>query len=70
LLECVAGASVQLVKDGTAVAVTTTDSFGDFKFDRLDENSGTYSIQIFSAGRSKIVQATLGASINLGEIKL
>jgi hypothetical protein len=70
LLECVEGASVQLVKNGTSVAVTTTDTFGDFKFDRLDENSGTYSVQIFSAGRSKIVQVTLGASVNLGAIRL
>src|SRR5437773_2565497 len=45
VIECVEGASVQLVKDGASVAVTTTDSFGDFKFDRLDENSGTYSSQ-------------------------
>jgi hypothetical protein len=61
---------VQLVKDGTAIAVTTTDNFGDFKFDRLDENSGRYVLQIFASGRSKVLQASLGASINLGEIRL
>jgi hypothetical protein len=27
-------------------------------------------VQIFSSGRSKTVEANLGASINLGEIKL
>src|SRR5262249_8013925 len=56
IIEFVEGASVQLVKDGVSLAVTTTDDFGDFKFDRLDEDSGTYSVQIFSGGRSKILQ--------------
>ena len=44
---------MQLVKDGASVAVTTTDNYGDFKFDRLDENSGRYTVQIFAGGRSK-----------------
>jgi hypothetical protein len=70
VIDCIEGASVQLVKDGSSVAVTTTDNFGDFKFDRLDENSGGYSIQIFSAGRSKVLDVTLGTSISLGEIRL
>jgi Fe-S-cluster-containing dehydrogenase component len=70
IIECVEGASVQLVKDGASLAVTTTDNFGDFKFDRLDEDSGTYSVQIFSGGRSKILQINLGTSVNLGEIRL
>jgi hypothetical protein len=70
VVDCVEGASVQLVKNGASVAVTTTDNYGDFKFDKLEENSGRYSIQIFSRGRSKVVDAELGASINLGEIRL
>jgi hypothetical protein len=49
--------------------VTTTDNYGDFKFDRLDEDSGRYAVQVFAKGRSKTVDATLGASINLGEIR-
>jgi hypothetical protein len=61
---------VQLVKEGTSLAVTTTDNFGDFKFDRLEEDSGSYSVQIFSAGRSKVLQVILGASVNLGEIRI
>ncbi|HXQ84654.1 MAG TPA: oxidoreductase, partial [Xanthobacteraceae bacterium] len=69
-VDCLEGASVQLIKDGVCVAVTTTDNYGDFKFDKLDENSGRYSVQIFASGRSKTLEANLGASINLGEIKL
>jgi Fe-S-cluster-containing dehydrogenase component len=70
VIECVEGASIQLVKDGNAVAVTTTDNYGDFKFDRLDESSGHYTLQIFASGRTKTVEAELGDSINLGEIRL
>ena len=70
VVECVEGASVQLVKDGASLGVTTTDNFGDFKFDRLDENSGGYSVQIFCGGRSKVLQVDLGTSVNLGEIRI
>ena len=70
VVDCVEGASVQLVKDGVSVAVTTTDNYGDFKFDKLDENSGPYTLQIFANGRSKSLETTLGTSINLGEIRL
>ena len=69
IVDCIEGASVQLLKDGASVAVTTTDNYGDFKFDRLDENSGRYTVQIFLGGRSKTVEATLGTSVNLGEIR-
>jgi Fe-S-cluster-containing dehydrogenase component len=70
VIDCLEGASVQLLKDGASVGVTATDNYGDFKFDRLDENSGSYTVQIFASGRSKVVEATLGTSINLGEIRL
>jgi len=70
VVDCVEGASVQLVKDGVSVAVTTTDNYGDFKFDRLPENSGSYSVEIAGAGRSRAVPVELGESVNLGEIRL
>jgi Fe-S-cluster-containing dehydrogenase component len=70
VVDCVEGASVQLVKDGASIAVTTTDNYGDFKFDKLDEDSGGYTVQIYAGGRSKTVAASLGSSINLGEIRL
>jgi Fe-S-cluster-containing dehydrogenase component len=70
VVDCVEGASVQLVRNGASIAVTTTDNYGDFKFDKLEENSGRYSIQIFSRGRSKVVDVELGTSISLGEIRL
>jgi hypothetical protein len=70
-VDCVEGASIRLVKEGRTVAETTSDNYGDFKFDKLDENSGAYVVEISPKGRSKkSVEARLGASINLGEIRL
>jgi Fe-S-cluster-containing dehydrogenase component len=44
--ECAAGAVVRLFKDERFVDQTTTDDFGEFKFDGLDENSGPYVVEI------------------------
>ena len=53
------------------VAETTSDNYGDFKFDKLDENSGRYLVEISAPGHAnKTVEANLGVSINLGEIRL
>ena len=71
VVDCVEGARVRLFKGGAAVAETASDNYGDFKFDRLDENSGDYTVEIDAPGRArKTVAATLGASVNLGEIRL
>jgi Fe-S-cluster-containing hydrogenase component 2 len=70
-VDCLEGASVRLTKEGRTVAETTSDNYGDFKFDKLDENSGSYLIEISTPGHAgKTVEANLGASINLGEIRL
>jgi hypothetical protein len=62
---------VRLLKDGQVIAETVSDNYGDFKFDRLEENSGSYAVEISADGRAKkVVEANLGASINLGEIRL
>jgi Fe-S-cluster-containing dehydrogenase component len=70
LVDCVEGATVRLVKDGVTVATAVTDNYGDFKFDRLDENSGRYRVEVSANGRARTVEAVLGASISLGEIRL
>jgi Fe-S-cluster-containing dehydrogenase component len=70
-LDCVAGATVRLLKAGAAIAETTSDSFGDFKFDRLDDGSGHYAVEISAAGHGKkVVAVNLGTSTNLGEIRI
>ena len=71
IVDCVEGAQVRLLKSGTPVAETGTDTYGDFKFDKLDENSGDYVIEIAMDGRTrKSIAITLEASINLGEIRI
>ena len=71
VVDCVEGATVRLLKESDMVAETTTDNYGDFKFDRLEENSGDYIIEVSVVGSPrKLVTAKLGASINLGEIRL
>jgi hypothetical protein len=69
-VDCVEGASVKLSQGGKVVAEATTDNYGDFKFDRLKEDSGAYVIEIAKGGKKKTVNATLGESINLGEIRI
>ena len=71
IVDCVEGAAVRLVKDGATVAETQTDNFGDFKFDRLPEGSGSYQVEVAAPGRpAKTVAAELGESLNLGEIRV
>jgi Fe-S-cluster-containing dehydrogenase component len=71
VVDCVAGARVRLLKDGALVAEQVSDTYGDFKFDRLPEGSGAYRIEIEAPGRArKTVEATLGESLSLGEIRL
>ncbi len=69
-IDCVDGAVVRLLKDGAVIAEAATDNYGDFKFDRLGENSGKYIVEISAGQAKKTVVAQLGASINLGEIRL
>ncbi|MBW1801932.1 MAG: oxidoreductase [Deltaproteobacteria bacterium] len=69
--DCAEGANVTLLKDGKEVAESLTDNYGDFKFDRLEENSGPYTLEIFLDGYEKqTVEADLKASLNLGSIYL
>ena len=71
IVDCVEGAAVTLSKDGSKLAELVTDNYGDFKFDRLEENSGRYTIEISSKQYgSKSIEFELGESLYLGEIKL
>ena len=69
-IDCVEGATVRLLQNGAVVAEATTDNYGDFKFDRLGENSGDYSVEVAFGKNKRAVKARLGESINLGEIRL
>jgi len=70
-VDCVEGAKVRLMKDSHVVAETVSDNYGDFRFDRLDENSGLYFVEVsINDETKKVIETRLGASINVGEIRI
>ncbi|MBL8199753.1 MAG: hypothetical protein JNK40_02165 [Chromatiales bacterium] len=70
--DCAAGAVVVLKQQGREVARTTTDTFGEFRFDRLEPNSGRYEIEVTSgsAGRGSLAFDLGADSPYLGVITL
>lgn len=71
VVDCVTGAKVRLMKEKICVNELKSDTYGDFKFDRLDENSGAYRIEIEHDGKTKVIEVTVGTeSLNLGEIRI
>jgi Fe-S-cluster-containing dehydrogenase component len=74
--ECADGAEVVLTQDGREVGRATTDTFGEFKIDRLPPNSGRYQLSISRGGADGTTGRAaaafdLGAdSLYLGTLKL
>ena len=52
--ECVVGATVKLLNEGKTVSEQRSDDFGDFKFDGLKENSGSYQVEIIYGEQSVV----------------
>ena len=71
VIECVAGASVILRKNGGEVARAITDTFGDFKCDGFERDSGAYAVEVSHPvlGRAA-AHCTLGESVYLGTLAL
>lgn len=46
VVECIPGAEVNLKRDGKTINTTKSDTFGDFKFDKIEPNSGEYQVEI------------------------
>lgn len=68
---CIAGAQVTLLRAEKTIAEAKTDAFGDFRFDALPCFSGTYRVEIATAGyRSQAKEFDLGETCWFGEIKL
>ena len=66
-LDCLAGAEVALVRGGAILAQERTDVFGDFRFDRLDRDSGAYVLEIAHPDHGKkTIEVQLGESQYLG----
>jgi Fe-S-cluster-containing dehydrogenase component len=70
LEEVCESAAVTLLKDGETVASAVTDFFGDFKFDALEPESGSYVVRAEWKGMAKETTARLGQSVNVGVILL
>lgn len=71
VLECVQGAQVTLKRQGKQIASTVSDTFGDFKFDKLDPASGSYQVEIEHRDLGRARSAVeLAESQYLGSIQL
>jgi Fe-S-cluster-containing dehydrogenase component len=71
ITDCAEGAEVSLFKDANRIAEMKTDNFGDFKFDKLEKNSGTYRIEIeYKDYGKKVMNIDLYASLSAGTIIL
>jgi len=69
--DCVEGAQVTLIKDSEKIAETSTDNYGQFKIDNLEENSGSYTLEIAKTGSEKqSLQVELTESLYMGTIFL
>jgi len=70
--ECADGARVTLIRGSNkTIDEATTNNYGDFKFDNLEENSGRYSLEIAYPGYKKqTLNIELKTSMNLGTVFL
>jgi len=69
--ECAEGAEVVLKKGGSEVGRATTDTFGEFKIDKLEPDSGQYELVISGTSGNASMEFELGGeSLYLGTIEL
>ena len=69
--DCAEGATVVLTALKTKQRQeTTTNNYGDFKFDGLDDNSGKYELEVKFNGTKQTRGIELQKSINIGVIIL
>lgn len=69
--ECAAGATVVLRQGGREVGRAVTDTFGEFKIDRLEPGSGRYQLEVAgAAGRAALEFELDDDSVYLGVLKL
>ena len=70
--ECAKGAAVTLFNAANKrIGEVVTDNYGDFKFDKLEENSGKYTLEILYPGyKKKTFEVDLKTSFNVGTIFL
>lgn len=68
---CVADAEIALFREAEPLGSTSSDVFGDFRFDALPASGGKYSIEVKAGGyRKRQIEFELVSSLWLGEIRL
>ena len=71
IMDCAQSATVVLKKEGQIVDQMQTDEYGDFKFDKLDSNSGTYELEIvYKELNKKTISVELTNSQSIEDILL
>ena len=69
--ECANGATVTLYQGTKVLETVKTNNYGDFKIDRLEENSGEYRLEIASPGyKTQEVKVGVKNSITIGTVFL
>lgn len=68
--ECVRDATVVVRRSGFEVARATTDTFGDFKCDGFERDSGAYTIEVEHRLGAASAGCILGESVYLGTLML
>jgi Fe-S-cluster-containing dehydrogenase component len=69
--DCVAGAAVELYQNDSLLMSSTTDAFGDFRFDGLAPASGDYEVRVrHGSGRRSVAVRLREESVYIGEIAL
>ncbi|QPB20128.1 4Fe-4S dicluster domain-containing protein [Rhizobium sp. 007] len=69
-MECLEGAEVTLSQKGKVLTKTVTDGFGDFRFDNLVGDGGTYRVEVSHAHGSVWRDCVLSESVYLGELRV
>jgi Fe-S-cluster-containing dehydrogenase component len=69
--DCVEGASITLRQGNTIVAETTSDAYGEFRIDGLNEDSGEYDLVVKLDGKKEQARKVmLGESQYIGLVRL
>ena len=68
---CVQRAEVRLSRGAEAIGTTSSDAYGDFRFDALAPASGRYRVEVSADGyRGRVLDFDLADSHWIGEIRL
>lgn len=71
VIDCAEGAIVTLFNNSKKIGEAITDNYGDFKFDKLEQNSGGYRLEVvYKSYEKKILKVKLTTSKNVGTILL